>query len=283
VNSFTNILRSIFDYTFGGLDLSMHPLFFLDILIVSIFFYYIYIWSRKTKVIPITTGLVILGFAYLVARLLGLLAVEWLFEKLMTIMVVFIPIVFSDEIKKLLEKIGKTPFFGQDHIHNKDNDWITEVLNAVFNMKDRKIGSLIVIENTSILTEYIENGRKFGTNINHDIILSIFTPESPLHDGAAIIRNGMIEAVRCVLPVSKEPIVEVIGTRHRAALGMSEKTDALTIITSEEKGEVSYAMNSDLHRNVDKETLRKALFETFVKENIQQKKSDNHLKNIFHA
>jgi len=279
VNFNTDSFLNFWNKSFGGVDLSSHPFFIIDIILVSIIFYYLYIWSRKTRIIPIITGLVILGVSFLIARILDLRALEWILDKVLTMLVIAIPIVFSDEIKRFLEKLGQTNFFKDKTKCIINKNWIDEIIDTVYKFHEIKCGALIVLERETLLTEYIEDGKKLNADISKDLLISIFNHKSPLHDGAVIIRNGKIAAAQCILPISRE-FIQGVGTRHRAALGMAHKSDAFIIVVSEENGEVSIAEYSELKRNIDRNTLHKMLI-TIYRDVDDNKKSL--FKKIFHV
>ena len=274
-------LTSLTDFwsrSFGGVDLYSHPFFIIDVILVSVIFYYLYAWSRKTRIIPIISGLIILGISFLVARTLDLTALEWILDKVLTMLVIAIPIVFSDEIKRFLEKLGQTKLFRGKNKIIFDRNWIDEIVDCVAYLKEIRCGALLVLEKETLLTEYIEDSKTINANVSTDLLISIFNNKSPLHDGAVIIRNGKIAAAKCILPISRE-FIEGVGTRHRAALGMSHKSDAIIIVNSEENGEISVAESSILKRNINKVDLHNMLINAFEKSH--EKKSL--IKKILHV
>ncbi len=274
-------LSVLWDYSFGGIDLALHPFFYIDIILVAIIFYYLYIWARNTRVTAIIAGLILLGILFLIARILNLPALEWMLDKFLTMLVIAIPIVLSDELRRFLEKLGQITVFREKKSLALQHLWIEEVINFALEMKKGRKGSLIVIERNTLLTEYIEDGKKINADISKDLLFSIFSHTSPLHDGAVIIRKGKIAAASSILPISIERIDDV-GTRHRAALGLSKKSDAIIIVNSEEKGEISLAKDSKICTNIDKDELSRVLKETFIieEENISIFKQ---LKKLFHV
>jgi diadenylate cyclase len=275
----SNVLSTI-QSQFGNINLSDHPFFVIDIFLVAIAFYYLYIWSRNTRVIPVITGLILLGLSFLVSRLLNLQALEWVLDKFLTMMIVAIPIVFSDELKRMLEKIGNNTFFKTKKEIISSNFWIDELVHFALLMKQKKLGALIVIEKSTLLTDYIEDGNQIDANISTELLLSIFHPSSPLHDGAVIIRNGKIASSGCILPVARE-IIPGVGTRHHAGLSISNKSDAIAIINSEERGEISLAQNNFLKRNIDEHELKYILINEFSRNQNKETTLLHKIKSLF--
>jgi diadenylate cyclase len=220
-----NIIESIsnvWKYLFGSINISAHSFFYIDIFLVAIIFYSLYKWARNTRIMAILSGFIILGIVFLFAKILDLIAIQWIAEKVLTMLVISIPIIFSDEIKRLLEIIGQTNLFNSSKNDNYNTDWINEIIDLTYRLKEIKWGSLIVLERKTILNEYIINANKINADVNSDLLYSIFNPKSPLHDGAVIIRNKKIAAARCILPISYKSL-DKLGTRHRAGLGLSKK------------------------------------------------------------
>jgi len=275
-------ISNIWNYAFGYVNFSAHPFFYIDILLVTIIFYFLYKWSKNTRIIAILSGFIILGIIFLFAQILDLVAIQWISEKVLTMLVIAIPIIFSDEIKRLLERLGQTRLFNNEKKINNDTKWINQVIDSVYKIKETKWGALLVLERTTLLTEYIIDGIKIDSEINSDLLYSIFNPKSPLHDGAVIIKNNKIAAAKCILPISYKSL-DKVGTRHRAALGLSKKTDALIIINSEERGEVSIAYDSILTRNISKGELKEFIYKLFISKEIRRKSLSDNIKNILHV
>ena len=207
-----------------------------------------------------------------ISYLLNLTMVYTILKNTLTIGVLTIVILFQPEIRKALEHLGRSAF---SDIHNKyynsyvKNDFIVEICKGIANMSSKNVGALIVIERNTKLADIVESGTKLNSKISSEVIETIFFPNSPLHDGAIIIREGLIEAAGCFLPLSYQNIDKSLGTRHRAALGISEISDAAVIVVSEESGIISLVVNGKMTRNYDFEKLNSLLSRMFVYNNLK--------------
>lgn len=275
-------IQKIWGYSFGNADITLYPFFLVDILLVSIIFYYLYLWARNTRIIPIITGLIAMAILFIIARIFDLKALEWILDKILTMLVIAIPIVFSDEIKRFLEKIGQTNIFSQKGKKIDDYNWITEIINFAYKMQKIRCGAIIVIERNTLLTEFIEDASRIDSEVTQDILESIFNTKSPLHDGAVIIRHKRIAAAKSILPISREAFLD-LGTRHRAGIGLSAKTDSVVIIISEQTGEVSLSMNGKIQQDIKEVELNNILFQIFQKDNDNKQSFWKNLKEIFYA
>jgi diadenylate cyclase len=234
----------------------------LDIIIVSYVIYKLMSILQGTRAASIIKGLLVLFLAYGLSRLLGLRVVTWLLDKGTTVITVALPIVFYPELRRTLEHLGRGPLFHRfDSLGKEDIDkLIEEIIRAVRQMAIKQMGALIVLERDVGLGEYIETGVKLEALVSAELITNIFTYNTPLHDGAIIIRGDRIVAAGCFLPLSdRSDLASDIGTRHRAGLGVTEHSDCMVIIVSEETGNVSIAQDGRLQIGVSDEDLRKAL------------------------
>lgn len=246
----------------------------IDILIVAYFFYKLYTIMKGTIASQIFIALVLIIAFSFVAQLLNMQATGWLLSRITEIWVIAFIILFQPEIRRLLLIIGKTKLARIFMKENVDEN-VNEIVGACRDLKERGWGALIVIERTSGLKNVIETGEIVQSKIKKEILISIFNPKSPLHDGATIIKNEKIEAARCLLPLSEPEKIKNknFGTRHRAGLGITEVSDAIAIIISEEKRTISVAEDGELviYNNIDhlKERLIKAMGKTFVASSVK--------------
>ena len=226
---------------------------FLDVIVLAIVFYRIILVIKKTRAIQIIFGIFIILFFTIIAKFLRLKALLWILENFWLAAVIIFSVVFQVEIRNVLAQIG-----GQIYgfrLKVKDS-YITEIIEAVKDLSMSMSGGLISIENEICLKNFTETGISLNANISKELLLSIFKNKSaPLHDGAVIIFNDKISAAGCLLPLSHTNI-KIFGTRHRAALGLSELTDAITIVISEETGQISVAYKGKLKTNISLSELK---------------------------
>lgn len=242
----------------------MHPLSILsdlrfqdalDILFLTVVAYYLYLWFWGTKAFKALVGLLVLGIVFTVARTWGLFLTTWVFQILWQVLVVLLIILFQSEIRQVLERVNPLQALGL-HPHDRTAGWAPGLVEATFSMARRKIGALVIIERFDRVQELITGGIDLDGKPTPEILLSIFQKESPLHDGAMLIRKGKISKVSCYLPLtSAEGLPKEWGTRHRAAMGLSERCDASVVVVSEERGEVSIAQNGKVYRAENPEQL----------------------------
>lgn len=246
----------------------------IDILIVSYVFFKLYKLMRGTIAFQIFIALLlIIGFS-LLAQLLNLQILSWLLGKLTDIWVIAFIILFQPEIRRILLLIGKTRL-ARLFLKIDINENVAEVVDACFDFQRKGWGALIVITRTTGLENIVDSGERLDAKINKELLVSIFNPKSPLHDGAVIINNNKIEAARCLLPLSEIQLVRnrSLGTRHRAGLGMSEQSDAIAVIVSEETSVISVAEDGQLYpmQNIEdlKEKLKEVMSNTSVAKNLK--------------
>jgi len=229
----------------------------IDILIVSFIIYRILLLIQGTRALQMAGGLIFLVFLYFISEIFQLLTLNWILHTFLSSILLLIIIIFQDDIRKALAQIGKAPF---SRIQVQYSYGIEEVVRAVSQMAEKKIGALIVFEREISLKDYLEGATIMDAKISEELLISIFYPKSPLHDGAVIISEGKIKAAGVVLPLSTNPdIAKDLGTRHRAALGITEVTDAVAVIVSEERGQISIAVGGKITRDITPATLRKML------------------------
>lgn len=236
----------------------------LEIGVVWAIVYFLLLFIKGTRAIQVLKGLIILFIAFFIAQIFQLNIINWLLTKIFAISIIALLIIFQPELRRGLAHLGQNRWF---RFLVKEEKTLEEITKAVNLLSHKKIGALIIIERESGLKNYIEEGISVDANLSKELLLSIFNPRSPLHDGGVIVQEGRIAASRCFFPLSENPnLRKNLGTRHRAAIGLSEESDALCIVVSEETGEVSLAVDGDLRVNLDIGTLKKILDDLYIKE-----------------
>jgi diadenylate cyclase len=243
---------------------NLTPTAIIDILIVALFFFAISFFIRGTQAVALLRGILLLIAAVaLVSNSLQLLALRWLLENLLTVLAIAIPIIFQPEIRRLLERLGQGTLFVRTQAPEVVRLRIIEdICQAAERLAERRHGALVVLERNSGLQEYIRTGITVNAEVSPQLLLTIFSPKTELHDGAVIIdRAGRIAAAAAVLPLSSVRNMQApkLGTRHRAALGLSETSDAIVVVISEETGRISIAQNGRLIAKLDGKRLRTIL------------------------
>ena len=231
----------------------------IDIVATAVLIYYVLLLIRGTRAVQIITGVFVLAGLLGLANLLHLYLLGAILQVLVFGAAVTLPILFQPELRRALEQIGRG---GLLHIGEESTDWmrpedksISTLAHAAFLLSRNKLGGLIVIEQQSGLKEFAESGTTLHAELSEELLLAIFMPRSPLHDGAAIVRENTILAAGCFLPLAEQRLAERrVGTRHRAALGLTEQTDAVVVVISEETGAISVAREGKLSRPVEEET-----------------------------
>ncbi len=234
----------------------------IDILIIALVFYKLAQISRETRANPIIKAVLLFVAATWISDWLSLNTVNYILRNVMQIGMFAILIIFQPELRNALEKVGRTKFsnlFTHDE-ENSAEEQAEEIAAACAQMSAERIGALIVLERSTKIGDIIRTGCTINGDISRDILINIFIPNTPLHDGAVIIRDGKILAARCILPLTQnESLSSELGTRHRAAIGLTESSDAIVVVVSEETGKISIAADGSISRNYTGETLKKAL------------------------
>ena len=259
--------------TIGVLDI-------IDIVVVAYFLYRLYLMLKNTRAATLVKGLLVLVAFMIVCRTLNLHVISWLLEKSMTVIMVALPVVFQPELRRALEQIGRGKLFrkGSELDEQELEAMLEDVAAATKVMSKAKVGALMVFERATGLVERIETGVPIDGLVSSGLIQNIFVKDTPLHDGAVVIRGNRIVAACCLLPLTENRnLSQELGTRHRAAIGISEQSDAMVLVVSEETGAISIARNGELVRylTVDdvKEILRNAIVQphVVVKDNLVDK------------
>lgn len=228
----------------------------IDVLLVWYVVYKILTLIKGTKAVQLLKGIFVIIIARIVTESLGLETLGWMLEQVIRFGFLAIIIIFQPEIRRGLEQIGRGKLFQRSTSQEEEEETrlIEAMKKSVSYMAKRRIGALISIEKETGLNEYIETGISLNADITSELLINIFIPNTPLHDGAVIMQKDKVAAAACYLPLSESPFIsKELGTRHRAALGLSEVTDAITIIVSEETGAISITLNGNLHRNLSLE------------------------------
>ena len=265
ITDFFNKILSVFS-TFSIAD-------FLDIVMVAILIYICIRIIRETRAILLAKGLIYLAIVYGIVNLIGMEALSFILKSIFSNILIILVILFSPEIRHILEQVGHgaTAKSIKAIIHPgvavelaEINDAISAVCKACSDMSDKRIGALICFENNTMLGDVISTGTEIHAKVSKELVETIFFPKSPLHDGAMVIRDGQVYAAGCILPLTKKTVSSALGTRHRAGIGLSEESDAIIIIVSEETGAISVVKNGVLDRDISDGDLRDILITEFI-------------------
>lgn len=236
----------------------------IDVMAVAIIIYNLLLLIRGTRAVQMLLGLFFLGLVYYVAVLAELPTLQRILENLLIVLPFAVIVLFQQEIRRALADFGRNPLWGLAK-QQKAVASFSEIVLAATTLSTRRVGALIVIERLHGLRNYIENGIGLDALASYDLLINIFMPDTPLHDGAAIIQDDRIASAGCFLPLTSNPeLSKEFGTRHRAALGITEETDAVAVVVSEETGVISLAFNGELSRDLDSNSLRNSLYRYLV-------------------
>lgn len=226
----------------------------VEIAILWYIFYAILVFVQGSRIVQVVKGLLVLILLYLLAEVFGLATINWILSRLVTIWVIAFLIIFHPELRRGLARLGQ---FG---VYMKEEKVVDELVKAAFSLSGKKQGALIAIEREIGLKPYLESGTPVDAKVTSDLLINIFTPLTPLHDGAVVIENDRIVAAGCLFPLTQETkLSKIFGTRHRAALGLTEETDAIVLIVSEETGSISVAVGGEITYDIPQESLKKTL------------------------
>lgn len=252
---FLSILKTVFDF-----------------IAVYIIVYYLLKWSVQTRSFTMVKGLLVVFAVYIASRFLMLPTLSWVLNGLFVPIVVVLMIVFQSEIRRFLDQLGRPDrlFKALPISENRRTTIVKNLLKSMSLLSSEKIGALIVIEQSTHLGDYVESGIPIDAEITSDLLVTLFWPSTPTHDGAVIIRGDRIVSAGCLLPLTDTPLTDRrLGTRHRAAMGLSEITDAVIFVVSEEQGIVSIAEHGELNRHQTKESLAERLFQIYAEDSVQ--------------
>lgn len=259
----------------------------IEIALISFFIYQFMVWIKYTRAYTLLKGILVILIFLLVAYIFKMNTILWMVTNLATVVTTALVVVFQPELRKALEQLGQKnimaaiiPFDPAKEVEERFTDkTVNELIKACFDMGDVKTGALIVIEQDILLTEYERTGITLDAVLTSQLLINIFEHNTPLHDGAVIVRRNRIVSATCYLPLSDNmELSKQLGTRHRAGVGISEVTDSVTIIVSEETGQVSVARDGKLIRNVNSTRLREILVETQNKKVVENNKLRQLLK-----
>ena len=243
----------------------------IDVFIVSALIYQVLLLIRGTRAVQMALGLAFLAIFFYISRWLHLGTVQWILTNILPYFVFGIIVLFAAEIRRALASIGKNPLirrFSQDPLKESYD----EIVLAATTLASQRIGGLIVIERDIGLKNYIESGVAIDAALSYDLLVTIFSPGAPLHDGAVIIRKDRITAAACFLPLTVNPkLSKELGTRHRAAIGVTEESDAVVIVVSEETGIISMVLSGKIERSLDGDSLKKSLAAIFEGRSDEEK------------
>lgn len=259
-----------FLFDFNRTSLHMPTVRFSDILeifIIAFLVYHILVWAKNTRLWSLLKGVIVIVVFILVAALFNMSTILWIVERVFSIAIIAMVVILQPELRKALEELGRKNFFsnvlslGDPKTQGRFSDrTLNEIVRACVEMANVRTGALIVIENNHPLTEFERTGIEVDGIVTSQLLINIFEHNTPLHDGAVVIKGDRVTAATCYLPLSDNMgIGKELGTRHRAGVGVSEATDSLTIIVSEETGKISIAYEGELERAVDSDRLRERL------------------------
>lgn len=232
----------------------------VDIIITAAILYRLLLLIRGTRAMQMVLGILILvGFAFLLSQLYPLTTIKWVMDKFYSSILIIIVILFQEDIRRVLSRMGKKSFLNPgESLSSKQI--LDEITRAAASLSAKKVGALVVMERNIILSRYVDVGILIDGRISKELLVSIFHPTSPIHDGAVIIQRGRVAAAGCFLPLTRDENVDPnIGTRHRAAIGISQETDAIVVVVSEESAAISLVVDGVISRDLELKELRKAL------------------------
>ena len=247
---------------FSSLIETFRFLDFIDIMTVAVAIYFVYKQLKDTRAVSLLKGLLVLAFINVVSHTLNLYVINWILQQGMTVLLFALPVVFQPELRRALEQLGRGRIFNRaQNVSEAEMDSaINEVMAAARVMSREHTGALMVFEREVGLGDYIDTGILVDAKLSRELIKNIFVPGTPLHDGAMIIRNGRIMAVGCLLPLTEDRTLSTeLGTRHRAAIGLSEQADCVVVVVSEETGKISYTYGGHIYRHLPEDQIKEAL------------------------
>ncbi|MCD4840278.1 MULTISPECIES: diadenylate cyclase CdaA [Neobacillus] len=242
----------------------------VDILVVWYVIYKLINLIRGTKAVQLLKGILVILIVRVASDFFGLTTLSWMMQQVITYGFLAVIIIFQPELRRALEQLGRGKFFSRSTgvVDNEQEKTVEAIIKATDYMAKRRIGALISIERETGMSDYIETGIALNSHISSELLINIFIPNTPLHDGAVIIQKNNVAAAACYLPLSESPFIsKELGTRHRAALGISEVTDSITVVVSEETGNISLTKNGELHRDIKVEGLRELLTDELLNHN----------------
>lgn len=230
----------------------------VDILIIAMLIYWLINLIRGTRAVSMLIGLLVVVGMYTASQYFELYTLSYILDNFLSSAFLLIVVIFQNDIRRALTEVGRGTLFAGDR--KQRSQWIDEITRAAVMLAGRKIGALMVLEREVGLNEYLDAGTLIDARVSRELLASIFLPQSPIHDGAVIVRQGRIAAAGCFLPLTANPAVsKSLGSRHRAAIGLSEETDAAVVVVSEEEGTISLVREGRITRDIDAGALRATL------------------------
>ncbi|RME37658.1 MAG: TIGR00159 family protein [Deltaproteobacteria bacterium] len=231
----------------------------IDIGLVAFIIYRIILLIKGTRAVQMLLGLVVILIVYTASQVGGLYTLHWLLDNFLSSIILVIVVIFQNDIRRALIHVGRNPFFA-DMSFREGTEVIEELVKACVTMAGRRIGALIVIERETGLKDFLEVGVELDAKVNADLVVAIFNPKSPIHDGALVLQQGRLKRAGCFLPLAQDTEVSrQLGTRHRAAVGLTELVDAVAIVVSEETGKISVVIGGRITRDLDAASLKRVL------------------------
>lgn len=245
---------------FTNLRANLRPMDFVDIGIVAFLVYRVLLLIKGTRAMQMLTGLGILGIAFFLASRFGLFTTHWVLAHFFDYLILIVIVLFQDDLRRALTNVGRNPFMPGSAYHEEEREMVEEISRAASNASKERVGALMVIERETALKNFIETGSQLEAKVRAELLVSIFHRDSPIHDGAVIITGGRIAAAGCFLPLSKDPDIDRrYGSRHRAAFGITEESDAIVVVVSEETGEIHLVKNGKITTNLNELELKQSL------------------------
>lgn len=285
MSSLWNAIYSFWNYIIYAVSNMRIPLDIIDILVMAFIIYKAIEFLRDTRAGQLVKGIIMLVVIYFVADWLELPTIEWLLKTIVNSVIIVAAVIFQPELRRILEKVGRTGLKTSQLLDGKQDEMVTTIDNvtrAAGMMQDQKIGALVVFEGKTQLGEIINTGTVLDAKSSVSMINNIFFPKSPLHDGAVIIRDGRVYAAGCILPLTqRDDISSQLGTRHRAAIGMTENSDAVVLVVSEETGIISIVSNGQITRNYNSISANHELCKLLLID--EQKESESLISKVVNA
>lgn len=242
----------------------------VDILVIAVIIYYMILFVRETRALQLIKGFAALLILAQISEWFDLYTLNWLLSNIFTVSMVLIIVVFQPELRRVFERLGRSRRWLSFFMNTEESeslDQVDEIVRASSSLARQKIGALMVIEGRVGLSDLLESGTRIDGQVTAELLINIFIPNTPLHDGAVIIRNDRVRAAGVFLPLTQNnSLSKELGTRHRAALGISEKSDALVVVVSEETGLISVCQEGEIARRLDEDSLRTRLQDFFTKD-----------------
>jgi uncharacterized protein (TIGR00159 family) len=231
----------------------------LDIALVSFIIYRMFLLIKGTRAVQMLLGLAVILLVYVSAQIGELYTLHWILDNFLSSIILVIVVIFQSDIRRALIHVGRNPFFA-DLSYREESEILEELTRACSSLAVRRIGALIVIERETGINDFLEVGVEIDAKVSNELIQTIFNPSAPVHDGALILQEGRLSRAGCFLPLTQdEDVSRKLGTRHRAAIGLTELVDAVAIVVSEETGKVSVVVGGRLTRDLDAPTLKRVL------------------------